>query len=440
MPTPTCRRSAGAALALILLPAVALAQAPSSTAPLTLGDAARIAAERAPSVIGARARAVQGAARTVQARAELLPQLSSEASMDGGSEASGVPTGTYLGGAPRPVSDRTVDLRLQATQKILDLGAIRRVRASSTEADALSYSAVAASESAASRGALAFLDVQRADARLAARVADSALAAELLDIARQQLQAGTAIALDVTRAESQLASIVSQLISARSARSRAQLELVHALALPVSTRVTLGDSLQAPTGEEEEVNEAKAVETAMTRRGELLAAGSYAEAARRQISAVRAERLPTVSLFSSAASTSDGMLDNRTYGVSVSFSLFDGLRRESRIAEHRAREQEADAEMQDLKHRIEVDVRSAMLDLAAAKEQVAAADVRLHLAEQEVDQARERFSAGVAGNSDVIQASLSLNQARDVVVDARTTYHQARVNLAVAQGTVTELR
>lgn len=439
MPSPIFRRALRPALALILFPAAALAQAPATTT-LTLGDAARIAAERAPSVIGARARAVQGAARTMQARAELLPQLSSEASVDGGTESSGLPTGTYLGGAPRPVSGRTVDVRLQATQKVLDLGAIRRMKAASTEADALGHGAVAASEAAASRGALAWLEVQRADARLAARVADSALAAELLDIARQRLQAGTAIALDVTRAESQLASTVSQLITARSARARAELELVHALALPVSTRVQLGDTLGAPGAGADEVQESAAVETAMQRRGDLLAAGSYAEAARRQISAVKADRLPTVSLFSSAASTSGGTLDNRSYGVSVSFSLFDGFRRESRIAQYRAEEQEADAEWLDIRNRIVVDVRSAMLDLAAAKEQVAAADVRLRLAEQEVEQARERFSAGVAGNSDVIQASLTLNQARDVVVDARTTYHQARVNLAAAQGTVREIR
>ena len=439
------RPAAVAALGFILAAAPIAAQQtddgrprPAATDPISLGDAARLAAGRAPSAVGARARAFQGDARVAQVRSEFLPQLGTEATMDGGPEATSLPTGTYLGGAPRMVSERTVDLRLQATQRLFDLPTLRRLRATSTEADAIAHSAVAAEEQAATRGALAYLELQRADARVAARLADSSLAAELLGIARQQLNAGTAIALDVTRAESQLASIVSQLIAARSARARAELELHHALALPLRSPLQLADSLRAPGGEEA-TDEQAAIQTAMNRRGDLLSAGTHAEAARREIGAVKAERLPVVQLFSSAASTRDGVFDNRAYGISVSLNLFDGFRRDARVAEYRAREREADAEWQDLKLRIEVDVRGALVDLAAAREQVIAADLQLRLAEQEVEQARERFRAGVAGNADVIQASLTLNHARDIVVDARTTWHQARVRLAAAQGIVTEI-
>ena len=49
--------------------------------------------------------------------------------------------------------------------------------------------------------------------------------------------------------------------------------------------------------------------------------------------------------------------------------------------------------------------------------------------------------AGVSNfGLDLLERCDALNQARDVVVDARTTYHQARVNLAAAQGTVREIR
>ena len=61
--------------------------------------------------------------------------------------------------------------------------------------------------------------VLRADAQLAARVADSSLAEELLGIARDQLGAGVGIALDVTRAQSQRAATRSQLITARRVSS-----------------------------------------------------------------------------------------------------------------------------------------------------------------------------------------------------------------------------
>ena len=78
--------------------------------------------------------------------------------------------------------------------------------------------------------------------------------------------------------------------------------------------------------------------------------------------------------------------------------------------------------------------------MASAREQVDAARERQRLAEQEVEQARDRFRAGVAGNADVITASLTLNTARTSLVDALTSFQSARVSLARAEGTVRQLR
>ena len=55
-------------------------------------------------------------------------------------------------------------------------------------------------------------------------------------------------------------------------------------------------------------------------------------------------------------------------------------------------------------------------------------------------QPRERFRQGLSGNADVITASMSLNSARDLVIDALTSYHQARVALATAQGMTTMIQ
>jgi outer membrane protein TolC len=92
-----------------------------------------------------------------------------------------------------------------------------------------------------------------------------------------------------------------------------------------------------------------------------------------------------------------------------------------------------------LERQVAVEVRSALLDLATARDQVAAAHERLRLAQQEYAQAQERFKAGVAGNGDVVTASLALNGARNLLIDALASYQNARVELARAQGTATTL-
>ena len=69
-----------------------------------------------------------------------------------------------------------------------------------------------------------------------------------------------------------------------------------------------------------------------------------------------------------------------------------------------------------------------------------AARERVRLAEQEVSQARDRFSAGVAGNADVITASLTLNASRTQLIDAETAFQNARVALARAEGRAASLQ
>ncbi|MDF1504011.1 TolC family protein, partial [Roseisolibacter sp. H3M3-2] len=185
-----------------------------------------------------------------------------------------------------------------------------------------------------------------------------------------------------------------------------------------------------------------AVARAQAQRPDLRAAERQAEAARRQVSAVRAERLPRVEGFADGGAigrTANHLLGTYTWGLQVSLPIFDGFRRVARVEETLAQAGEADVRRRDLQAQAVDEVRGALRDLRGAREQLAAARERLELAELEVAQARDRFRAGVAGNADVVTASVSLNGARTAYVDALTQYQSARVALARAQGDVTRL-
>jgi outer membrane protein TolC len=101
--------------------------------------------------------------------------------------------------------------------------------------------------------------------------------------------------------------------------------------------------------------------------------------------------------------------------------------------------EEADIRERDLEQQVTAEVEGAFLDIAAAEAQGRIAAERLRLAEQELEQARDRFRAGVAGNIEVITAQASLLQARDADINARYAAVAARVSLARAVGVASRL-
>ena len=64
--------------------------------------------------------------------------------------------------------------------------------------------------------------------------------------------------------------------------------------------------------------------------------------------------------------------------------------------------------MADLGGQIDFQIRTALLDLKTASDQVAVAQDNLLLANQTLIQARDRFVAGVADNIEVVQAQESV--------------------------------
>lgn len=434
----------------------AAAQEPTATSStpqrLSLGDAARLAAQQAAGVQSARLLMTEAQARVIERRADLLPNVSGY--VEGTSHTlNSASFGFDLPSPPGqpPILDpngqiigpvKLLDVRGRASESLFDYAAIQRVRAARVGVGAASAGVAAAAQQAATGAAAAYLRALRAEAQLEARIADSSLADDLLGIARQQLSAGVGVALDVTRAQAQLAGIRAQLIASRNDRERTLVDLRRGLNLPVDAPLTLTDSLaQMPATET--VSERAAVDQALRTRPDLKALDEQARAAQQQVAAIKAERLPSLNVFGddgTIGKSTSHMLATYDVGVQVSVPIFEGFRREGRVQEQEAAAHEVEVRRKDLALQVEADVHTALLDLASAREQVEAARERLRLAEQEVAQARERFRAGVAGNADVITASLALNGSRNLLIDALTAYQAARVSLARAEGTVTDLR
>ncbi len=450
--------SVGFVLALIVALAAFLARSASAQQPaagdttvrLTLGEAVRLAARQNAAVEGARARVDAAQARVTQRRSDLLPNVSAAVAERGttinsatfpfdlpatpGQPALFDPQGQILG----PVN--TFDARARVSQTLYDPAAHTRIAGAKTSVLAATADVGNIADMAAGNAANAYLSVLRADAVYTARVADSTLAAELVGIAQDQLRAGTGVALDVTRARSQLTGARSQLITARNDRDRTRIALARTLGLPM-VHLELVDAL-ATLPATETPSEVTAMAAASHNRKDVQSLDLQAQAARQQADAIRSERLPTVGVFADEGlSQRNGRSYLPTYdwGIQLSLPIFDGFRREGRVAEQVSAARDLEIRAKDLRSQVDADVRSAALNLRSSGEAVAAARERLALAEQEVAQARERFQAGVSGNADVIAASITLNTARTQLVDALTSYQASRVALARAQGSIATL-
>src|SRR5207302_5564291 len=98
----------------------------------------------------------------------------------------------------------------------------------------------------------------------------------------------------------------------------------------------------------------------------------------------------------------------------------------------------ARSQLGDLRGRIDYEVRSALLDLAAAAEQVEVARTSVDLAEQTLTQSQDRFAAGVADNLEVVQAQETVASAHESYIQSLYAHNLAKVELAYAIGAAEE--
>ena len=194
------RRVFSALLLLGTCPAVAAAQQPAAPAgSLSLLDAIALGRKQAVEATIARLNVREADARTAQRRADLLPDIAGSAGVTRQTvnlDEFGIPIATG-------VTDPFTIWRLQvrASQTVFDASAITRLRAAHDTAAAAGLDAQAIGQQAGATAGLAYLRLLSTQETVKAREADSTVAAELLDEARQLVAAGVSPAIDATRSE-----------------------------------------------------------------------------------------------------------------------------------------------------------------------------------------------------------------------------------------------
>jgi outer membrane protein TolC len=109
-----------------------------------------------------------------------------------------------------------------------------------------------------------------------------------------------------------------------------------------------------------------------------------------------------------------------TYTITglVSVPIFQGGRAKGRVLEADADLRNRRAEADDMRAGIYYEVRTAFLDLQATSEQLEVATRAKEIAAVTLTQARDRFTAGVADNIEVVQAQEAVSLANERYITA----------------------
>jgi outer membrane protein TolC len=421
-------------------PLRAEAQQPSvPQGPLTLLQAIALGQSQGVSAAIARLDERAAQARVGQRRADLLPSISANGGITHQTlnlDEFGIPNAI---GVTDPFD--IYRLQLRGSQTLFDASVIGRLRAARDTAVAAGLDARAAGEIAGATAGLAYLRALSARETVAAREADSTIADQLLDQARQLVGAGVTPAIDQTRSEVSFEAVRTQLELARNAADRTSLDLLRALDLPSGTRIQLADSL-GPGALDLPLQPDSAASFAREHRPELAAERARTQAAHRSLGAIRAEYLPTLGLtgqYQQSGQRTNTMAGSYAVQLQVTVPLLDGFRRQNRVKEEDLRVGIQEIRERDLVNQVETEARQAVLDVASARQQVTIARDRLRLAEQELAQAQQRFQAGVAGSVETTNAQSSVIAARDAVIQAQVNFGTARVSAYRALGIIDQL-
>jgi len=264
-------------------------------------------------------------------------------------------------------------------------------------------------------------------------------ARELVRLARNQVDAGVATQIDVTRAESQLSIAEQARLQQATVVYQSELQLKRLLDLEAQASLTLVDF--AVRRVEESAFATVDEKSLFERRTDYLRSRRVLNQNEEQLKAVRSERFGALAASGDYAFVNTELFDGDdqtawSAGLSVSLPVFDGMRIRSNQRQALSQIRSQEFRLRQLELLISSEVRLAYQDARSRFAQVVVAEKSLQLSQEELQLAQRRFEQGVADNREIIDAQNRLAQASDNLNEAIYLYNLSRVELARSRGDV----
>jgi outer membrane protein TolC len=330
---------------------------------------------------------------------------------------------------------RYTDVRALAAWSVFDYSARKNYRSAQESERAARFSVQGARDLVVQAVAAGYLQIIADSSRTGAIRSQVQTAQALYDRAVDQRRAGTSAGIDVLRAQVELKQQQQRLLAQENQFAKDKLVLGRVIGLPSGQDFNLAEAV--PFSPLTSLTEEQALHTAFDQRADYGSFKARVRAAEEAVNAARGQRYPTGTITADYGDVGTSLANSHgtfTVVAAARFNIFDAGRISAEVIQAKAALKQREDELADLRGLIDFQVRTAFLDIRTASDQVAVAQSNLDLANQTLEQARDRFSAGVTDNIEVVQAQESVAAANDSLIAALYGHNLAKVALARALG------
>lgn len=248
-------------------------------------------------------------------------------------------------------------------------------------------------------------------------------------------QAGTNSKIDVMRSLVELQTEQQRLAALEADLRKQKIAFARIIGLPLERDFTLSEPLSF--GEEPVPDAAPEIDKAYKSRFDLQAASAQVSAAERALSAAKAERYPSASINGDYGAL--GPSPTNAHGVfavtgTVNIPIWQGNRVKGDVLQAEATLRQRQSELADARAGVEQEVRDALIELQTSEGQVKLATTNREYARETLEEARDRFAAGVATTVEVVQAQEQVAGAENDYISSLFAFDLAKLSLARATG------
>ncbi len=257
------------------------------------------------------------------------------------------------------------------------------------------------------------------------------------DAAEQRLKIGEVTKTALLRAEGELSGAKSENLQAQNS-----LELALAV-LASNAGIREPFTLRDVPVEEAEIPALEVFQAqAFASRAELKSLDVQKQIAADQIRFMEGAYWPSLSVFGAYErydqDPSGANLNRESVygGVALNFPFFDGGLRKADVSEAKSRERQASLQFEDLKKEIDIEVRSAYLDVVTQKGILRFLNDQLLFAGDNYKAVERQFDFGLSNSLDVMDANTLLVSAERKVASALFNYQLSLLRMKKATGTL----